>query len=85
VPRPSAPDDAAPAAGLLVCGRVRLEEIIGALSHALDPTEGQPPGHCIRCCWIGFHTGRELGLGENELWDLYYTLLLPDGRVNCML
>jgi len=25
---------------------------MGALSHALDITEGQPEGHCVRCCWI---------------------------------
>ena len=28
-------------------------EILGSLSHALDLTEGQPPGHCVRCCCIG--------------------------------
>lgn len=65
-------------AGLVVTGQVRLAEIIGALSHALDLTEGQPPGHCQRCCWIGFHIGKELGLGETELWELYYTVLLKD-------
>ena len=32
---------------------VRLSEILGALSHALDLTEGQPPGHCVRATWIG--------------------------------
>jgi HD-GYP domain-containing protein (c-di-GMP phosphodiesterase class II) len=62
----------APAAGLL------LSELIGALSHALDITEGQPKGHCVRCCWIGMHIGREIGLSERELWELYYTLLLKD-------
>lgn len=57
---------------------IRLSELIGALSHALDITEGQPEGHCIRCCWIGMHIGREIGLSESQLWDLYYTLLLKD-------
>ena len=32
---------------------VRLAELLSALSHALDITEGQPEGHCLRCCWIG--------------------------------
>ena len=41
---------------------VRLAELLGALSHALDMTEGQPAGHCARCCWIGIHIGREIGL-----------------------
>ncbi len=57
---------------------LRLSELISALSHALDITEGQPEGHCVRCCWIGMHIGRRLGLGDDELWDLYYTLLLKD-------
>lgn len=55
-----------------------LSEIIGALSYALDLTEGQPPGHCIRCCWIGIHIGKACGLDDSALWDLYYTLLLKD-------
>ncbi len=57
---------------------IRLSELIGALSHALDITEGQPDGHCLRCCWIGMHIGREIGLPDDQLWDLYYTLLLKD-------
>jgi HD-GYP domain-containing protein (c-di-GMP phosphodiesterase class II) len=57
---------------------LKLSELISALSHALDITEGQPEGHCVRCCWIGMHVGRRLGLGEDDLWHLYYTLLLKD-------
>lgn len=58
--------------------QIRLAEIIEALSKALDMTEGQPEGHCIRCCYIGMHIGREIGLDEVQLRDLYYTLLLKD-------
>ena len=57
---------------------IRLAEIIEALSHALDMTEGQPAGHCVRCCFIGMRIGQALGLGEEALRDLYYTLLLKD-------
>lgn len=57
---------------------LKLSELIGALSHALDITEGQPEGHCIRCCWIGMHIGEKLGMPTNQLWELYYTLLLKD-------
>lgn len=57
---------------------LRLSELIAALSHALDMTEGQPAGHCIRCAWIGVHVGREMGLSDGDLADLYYTLLLKD-------
>ena len=57
---------------------IKLSELIAALSQALDITEGQPEGHCIRCCWIGMHVGRAIGMNEDDLWDLYYTLLLKD-------
>jgi HD-GYP domain-containing protein (c-di-GMP phosphodiesterase class II) len=58
--------------------QVRLAELLGALSHALDMVEGQPVGHCIRCCWIGMHIGEQLRLDETQMWELYYTLLLKD-------
>lgn len=55
-----------------------LSEVLGALSHALDLTEGQPQGHCMRATWIGWHVGAACGLGEAELADLYFTILLKD-------
>ncbi len=58
--------------------RLRLSELISALSHALDITEGQPEGHCLRSCWIGMHVGRHIGLSAEDLWNLYYTILLKD-------
>lgn len=57
---------------------LRMSELLGALSRALDITEGQPPGHCVRACWIGMHVGQALGLPERALWELYYTVLLKD-------
>jgi HD-GYP domain-containing protein (c-di-GMP phosphodiesterase class II) len=57
---------------------LKLSELIGSLSYALDITEGQPAGHCVRCCWIGTHVGIRMGLAEEALWELYYTLLLKD-------
>ncbi|TAK92045.1 MAG: HD-GYP domain-containing protein [Burkholderiaceae bacterium] len=65
-------------ASLVTAPGLKFSQLIGALSHALDITEGQPPGHCVRCCWIGIHIGRAIGLPEKELWELYYTLLLKD-------
>src|SRR5271154_6362560 len=58
--------------------QIRLAELLGALSHALDMVEGQPAGHCVRCCWIGMHIGQEIGLDDMQIWELYYTLLLKD-------
>ncbi|UIJ71804.1 HD-GYP domain-containing protein [Aurantimonas sp. HBX-1] len=57
---------------------VTLAEIVGALSFALDMTEGQPPGHCVRCCHIGIRIAEELGLPAAARRDLYYTLLMKD-------
>ena len=57
---------------------VSLGEILGALSYALDLTEGQPEGHCVRCCWIGMQIAEALNLAATERADLYFTLLLKD-------
>jgi len=57
---------------------LKLSELIGSLSYALDITEGQPAGHCVRVCWIGMHIGRDAGMSTEQLWELYYTLLLKD-------
>lgn len=59
-------------------GRVRLSQVLGALSTALDMTEGQPAGHAARSCVIGMRIGRAIGLNETDLADLYYALLLKD-------
>ncbi|MFZ0844276.1 MAG: HD domain-containing phosphohydrolase, partial [Pseudolabrys sp.] len=58
--------------------QIRLAELLGALSFALDLVEGQPAGHCMRCCWIGIHIGRATGLSDADIGELYYTLLLKD-------
>jgi HD-GYP domain-containing protein (c-di-GMP phosphodiesterase class II) len=74
--RPLAADAAAPRSAATAA--MTFSELIGALSHALDLTEGQPKGHCIRVCWIGTHIGQKIGLDVGALRDLYYTLLLKD-------
>ncbi|MEO6360181.1 MAG: HD domain-containing phosphohydrolase [Sphingomicrobium sp.] len=57
---------------------VSLAEVVQAFSYALDITEGQPAGHCVRACWIGSHIGIAIGLEPAAREDLYYTLLLKD-------
>lgn len=59
-------------------GQFRLAELLSSLSYALDLTEGQAEGHCVRCCWIGLQIGRKLELDDAALSDLYYALLLKD-------
>lgn len=57
---------------------LRMASLLGSLSHALDLVEGQPSGHCVRCCWMGVQIGTQIGLSEAEISELYYTLLLRD-------
>src|SRR3954451_10723591 len=57
---------------------LRLSEVISALSHALDITEGQPRGHAERSCLIGMRLGAQIGLDEEQLSSLFFALLLKD-------
>lgn len=58
--------------------QIALSGVIGALSHALDIAEGQPPGHAVRSCLIGMRLAAELELSPAERSDLFYALLLKD-------
>ena len=69
---------AAPAPTPAAANGPRLGELLGSLSHALDMTEGQPAGHCMRSCWIGQQVGRAIGLSSAEMRELYYATLLKD-------
>ncbi len=62
----------------IAASSLKIHEVLGALSYALDMTEGQPEGHCIRVCYIGYKIGQALEFTEHQLWELYYTLLLKD-------
>lgn len=57
---------------------VALSEVVAALSHALDLTEGQPRGHAGRTCLLGMRLARAVSLPEKDRSSLYYALLLKD-------
>ncbi|GGK38809.1 HD-GYP domain-containing protein [Salinarimonas ramus] len=59
-------------------GELALADVLGALSHALDITEGQPPGHALRCAYIAHEIGCRLGLHAATASDLFYAVLLKD-------
>lgn len=61
-----------------VAGSYRLSEIIGALSHALDLTEGQPVGHAQRTCMLSMEIAERLDLPSEMRQDLFYAALLKD-------
>lgn len=55
-----------------------LSELLGAFSYALDLTEGQPPGHSLRSCWIASSMARTMGLSAADRRTVYYATLLKD-------
>ena len=70
--------EANPAPAGAHAGAPRLAEVIAALSHALDLTEGQPVGHAQRTCAIGMELGERLDLPGEQRRALLYALLLKD-------
>ena len=59
-------------------GSFSTSDVVASFTYALDLTEGQPPGHCLRSCRIGMAIGQEMGLDQKALWNLYYSILLKD-------
>ena len=58
--------------------QIPLSRVIGALSYALDVTEGEPPGHAARTCKIGMRLAEAIGLDAGARSHLFYALLLKD-------
>ncbi len=58
--------------------RISLSQVLSALSHALDLTEGAPAGHTTRTCLIGMRLAEEAGVGGADRSALYYAILLKD-------
>jgi putative nucleotidyltransferase with HDIG domain len=57
---------------------LHLSEVLSGLSHALDMTEGQVPGHAERSCLIGMRIAAALDLDDATRSSLFYALLLKD-------
>jgi HD-GYP domain-containing protein (c-di-GMP phosphodiesterase class II) len=56
--------------------RVRLAELIAALSLGVDLGFGQPMEHVLRQCLIALRLAERIGLDEHERAAVYYTALL---------
>jgi putative nucleotidyltransferase with HDIG domain len=67
-----------PSGRLIAATEIRFSEIIAALSVALDITQGQPEGHCMRSALIGMRLAEELRLSSADRSALFYALLLKD-------
>src|SRR6476620_8688711 len=58
--------------------RVRLAELVGALSLGIDLGFGQPMEHVLRQCWIALRLAEHLGLDGDQRSVVYYTALLTN-------
>jgi HD-GYP domain-containing protein (c-di-GMP phosphodiesterase class II) len=56
--------------------RVRLAELVAALSLGIDLGFGQPMEHVLRQCLIALRLAERIGLGDEERATVYYTALL---------
>jgi putative nucleotidyltransferase with HDIG domain len=59
-------------------GEIRLSEIVSGLSVALDITQGNAQGHCMRTALVGMRLAEELRLPAADCSSLFYALLLKD-------
>jgi HD-GYP domain-containing protein (c-di-GMP phosphodiesterase class II) len=57
-------------------GRVRLAELVAALSLGVDLGFGQPMEHVLRQCMIALRLAEFVGLGDEERSVVYYAALL---------
>jgi HD-GYP domain-containing protein (c-di-GMP phosphodiesterase class II) len=55
---------------------VRRAEIVAALSMATDLAMGQPVEFALKSCVLGMRLGEALGLGDEELREIYHHALL---------
>ena len=56
--------------------RVRLAELVAALSLGIDLGFGQPMEHVLRQCLIALRLAEGIGLDEDQRAVVYYTALL---------
>jgi len=61
--------------------RLRLADLIAALSQVTDLGMGQPPEDAARSCLLASSLARRMDLSERDVGDIYYTTLLQ--HVGC--
>ena len=53
--------------------RIRLSEVVSALSYALDLTEGQPIGHAVKSCVLGMRlVKKSVNQDDPGTYHLFY-------------
>ncbi|MGI8703615.1 MAG: HD domain-containing phosphohydrolase, partial [Candidatus Limnocylindrales bacterium] len=58
--------------------RVRTGELLGALSEALDLSEGAAPGHSLRACAFAMRLADAMELSETQRESLFYAAMLKE-------
>jgi hypothetical protein len=56
--------------------RLRLADLIAALSQVTDLGMGQPPEDAVRSCLLATSLARRMDVSERDVGDIYYTTLL---------
>lgn len=64
-------------------GKLRLAELIAALSLATDLGMGQPTEKAVRSCLIALGLTRRLDIDQATLSDVYYLALLSARVCHC--
>ncbi len=67
-----------PSSPATAVGEVRTSELLGALSTALDLTEGLLEGHSARTCWLSMRLAAAMDLTDDQRESLFYAALLKD-------
>jgi HD-GYP domain-containing protein (c-di-GMP phosphodiesterase class II) len=78
VARATSAPETAPDVRQAAVSAIPIAELLAALSHALDLTEGAPAGHTLRSCMIAMRIADSIGLGSDDRTALYYAMLLKD-------
>lgn len=59
---------------------IGVSALLASFTYALDLTEGQPAGHCLRACYIATRVAQRLGLarGDADYAAVFHTAMLKD-------
>ena len=58
--------------------QIRLNDVVSALSMAMDMQMGFTVEHAIRCAYMSLRMADKLNLSEQDRLDIYYGSLLKD-------
>lgn len=57
---------------------IKLSQLLSSLSYALDIAENRYYGHSRRTAYVAYSISREMGLGKEDIMDIYYASFIHD-------